>query len=106
MLFLHPSAVILAASPLLSWPLASLPAIGLLGGFTGRSGRTPGKRLFRLRVVRQDGLAPGMSKAMAREAIRFLSLPILVLPVLYLATLAVRGRPPYDEFLGLQVRED
>lgn len=79
--------------------------IGLLGGLVGRFGRTPGKRLFRLRIIRADGRAPGVSKGMAREAIRFLSLPILVLPVLYLASLAVRGKPPYDEFLGLDVRE-
>ncbi len=101
---LEPSAAA-ATNPLIAYPVASLPAIGLLGTWTGRFGSTPGKRLLGLKVVFQAGGPVGMGRGLSREAIRFLSLPVFVLPILYLATLAAKGKPPYDEFLGLQVED-
>jgi uncharacterized RDD family membrane protein YckC len=99
---LEPSAAAMTNS-LISWPVASLPMIGLLGGLVGRLGYTPGKRIFSLNVTQDSGGKPGIGRGMAREAIRFLSLPIFVLPVLYLATLSARGKTPYDEYLRLRV---
>lgn len=102
--FLEPSAAA-ATNPLIAWPVASLPAIGLLGGLTGRFGTTPGKKLLGLKLVRGSEPRIGVGRGLTREAIRFLSLPILVLPILYLATFGAKGRTPYDQFLGLDVRE-
>lgn len=101
---LQPSATALT-NPLVGWPMASLPAIGLLGGLVGRFGATPGKKLLGLKLVHGADSRIGVGRGLTREAIRFLSLPVLVLPVLYLATVGIKGRTPYDEFLGLDVRE-
>lgn len=102
--FLEPSAAA-ATNPLVAWPVASLPAIGMLGGIVGRYGATPGKRLLSLKVSHPTNVRVGAARGLAREAIRFLSLPILVLPILYLVTLANIGKTPYDQFLGLRVDE-
>lgn len=50
--------------------------IGLLAGFyagyfTGTTGQTPGKMLQRLRVVDQDGRAPGFVRALGRAVLGF-----------------------------------
>jgi hypothetical protein len=102
--FLEPSAAA-ATNPLVAWPAACLPAIGTFGGLVGRFGRTPGKHLLSLKVAHPSHPRVGVARGLAREAIRFLSLPILVLPILYLVTLANIGRTPYDQFLGLQVEK-
>lgn len=101
---LEPSATA-ATNPMIAWPIAALPAIGLLGGLAGRFGATPGKQLLGLKLVHGSQTRIGVGRGLMREAIRFLSLPILVLPILYLATMGTKGRTPYDEFLGLDVRE-
>lgn len=84
-----------------SWPVAALPAIVLMGSFAAR-GTSPGKRLTGIEI--RAGIAlPGLGKGFAREMIRFLSLPIFVLPVLYLVQWHLSGTTPYDRFLGLAV---
>jgi uncharacterized RDD family membrane protein YckC len=86
--------------------LSALPGILVLGLLVGADGRTPGKRALGLRVVEGTKTRISLGKGLVRELIRFLSLPILVLPILYLVLLLRGEQPPYDRFLGLNVVED
>ncbi len=87
-----------------SLPLAALPGVLALGFLEGIDGRSPGKRVLSLKVV-SDPQAITVPRAMVRELIKFLSLPILVLPILYAATWLQGQKLPYDSFLGLKVSE-
>lgn len=96
------------AARFVPWPVslvaAALPGIALLGMCAGRWGGSPGKLIAGLRIVAADGSPVRSGKAMVREAIKFLSLPVAVLPILYLVALSQRGATPYDEFLRLRVQ--
>lgn len=96
----HPFVGI-AVSDVRSWPLAALPGILAMGVLAGL-GTSPGKRAFGLGVRAPSGL-PGMGKGIVRELVRFLSLPVFVLPILYAVSWISGEDPPYDRFLGLHV---
>lgn len=84
-----------------SFPMAALPAILVMGSMAAR-GTSPGKKVFGLEI-RSDKGAPGFGKGIVRELIRFLSLPVFVLPILYVVSWAQNGATPYDRFLELTV---
>lgn len=99
---MHPHVQALVAD-VRSWPLAALP--GIVGmGFLAGLGTSPGKRLLGLEIRSDSGL-PGLGKGMIRELVRFLSLPVFVLPLLYAVSWISGQEAPYDRFLGLQVMD-
>lgn len=94
-------AVRTMVSDIRSFPIAALPAILVMGSMAAR-GTSPGKKIFGLEIHSDKGV-PGFGKGIVREFIRFLSLPVFVLPILYVVTWVQTGATPYDRFLGLSV---
>ena len=95
----------------LSLPLSGWSAISFVVGYTlfftlvfflyfiileGLGGATVGKRLLGLRVVREDGSACGLGRAVVRNVLRIID----GLPFLYLLGVVIIGRSEKKQRLG------
>jgi uncharacterized RDD family membrane protein YckC len=70
----------------------------LLGG-----GRTPGKRLAGIRVVRDDGGPPGFAESLVRNVLRAVELPLLYAPAILAVALGPRRQRLGDLVAGTLV---
>jgi len=69
-------------------------------------GRTPGKRLLGLRVVRRDGTPPGLVDSLLRNAARAIEVPLLYAPGVLCIALTPRRERLGDMLAGTLVVED
>lgn len=76
-------------------------AFELLGG-----GRTPGKRLAGLRVVRTDGAPVGLVESLARNLLRAAELPLLYAPAVIAVAVTARHQRLGDLVAGTLVVRD
>ncbi len=66
-------------------------------------GRTPGKRLAGIRVVRADGGPPGLLDSLVRNLLRALELPLLYAPAILMVALGERRQRLGDLVAGTRV---
>jgi len=69
-------------------------------------GRTPGKRLVGLRVVRADGAPVGLTESLARNLLRAVELPFLYAPAVIAAAVTARHQRLGDLVAGTLVVRD
>jgi len=73
---------------------------------TLRQGRTPGKKLLGLRVVRRDGSPTGLVESLLRNAARALEVPLLYAPGVLCIALTPRHERLGDMLAGTLVVQD
>jgi uncharacterized RDD family membrane protein YckC len=66
-------------------------------------GRTPGKRLAGIRVVRADGGPPGLGESLVRNALRVVELPVAYAPAILAVALGARRQRLGDLVAGTLV---
>ena len=66
-------------------------------------GRTPGKRLAGIRVVRADGGLPGLGESLVRNALRVVELPLAYAPAILAVALGARRQRLGDLVAGTLV---
>jgi uncharacterized RDD family membrane protein YckC len=79
----------------------------LFGITTGLLGKTPGKMLMKLRVVRLDNQPTGIKNGIIRETIKCAAFTCLILGLAWaLYDLFTTGRTFYDDWLRLSVEDE
>lgn len=77
--------------------------VTVFGIMTGIWGRTPGKLLTFLKVVRHDGSAIGMGAGIAREVLKGFSWFTVILPIFFAFGVFCMAEAAYDKWLSCEV---